>query len=524
MKQSTAEKAGAIDDRPVIQHVDGELPRVLDEIESALPSLGNQGVFVYADRLHRIYVLPEAECGAIRRPVGAVRLHPVDAAYLAELSTATAHHKRWDRRRDDWRIIDCPRRSAEALLSRGHWPRLPTLTGVIEAPIVTPQNLVIDSAGYDRRTGLFLTGRPSGYVSPPQRPEFHDAQAAGRVLEEALNTFPFVEKTDLASAIAAILTALVRRVLPAAPLISITAPTPGTGKSLLAYVVSMIALGRLPAMLTLGHDDGETEKRLHAALLAGDAILVADNLERPLAGELLCQLMTQPSVQFRPLRLSAMVTAPTNFTTIATGNNLAVHGDMLRRTMVVRLDARTERPETRAFSRDAMVFVRERRGKLISAALTIIRGYLACDTPAVGLRPFGGFDLWDRMVRHAVVWAGFDDPLKAAQSLRDTDPDSEATAALFTAWRAVFDDAGATASDAIAEARKHISRFDGDADDPAHPLLRNAVQAAAGDKLDSKRLAGWLRRHKNRICEGLVLVADEDRHRKVSVWVVRPAK
>jgi putative DNA primase/helicase len=53
------------------------------------------------------------------------------------------------------------------------------------------------------------------------------------------------------------LTALLRRALPAAPLVAITAPTPGTGKSLLADAVSVVAISRPGAVLALGADEAD---------------------------------------------------------------------------------------------------------------------------------------------------------------------------------------------------------------------------------------------------------------------------
>ncbi|HEX7045927.1 MAG TPA: hypothetical protein VF203_15075 [Burkholderiales bacterium] len=469
-----------------------------------------------------MYVTSAAESGLVRRPVGAVRLHPVDATHLAELATQTAVHLRYDRRSEAWRQINCPRRVAEAILARGDWRELPLLLGIAEAPTMTLDGRIIDKPGYDRRSGLFLAAVPERYKSPSPTPTIQEAQAAVDRLSEAVSTFPFVDRSDLAAFVAAVCTALVRRLLPAAPLIAITAPTPGTGKSLLADLIAMIALGRQAAMLALSDDETENEKRLYSALLAGDSLIIADNIEAPLRGVLLCQLLTQPSVQFRPLGFSSLVTAPTNTTLVATGNNLSIIGDLRRRVMLVRLDAKTERPETRAFARDALEYVRQRRGELVRDALTIMRGYAADGRPHVGVRPFGGFSEWDLMVRRAVVWAGLPDPLGPAEELRERDPDLEVTRMLFAAWRAEFGDHGVTVAEAIATARKSHQRFDGGTE-PDHPELREALQAAAGDKLDSRRLAAWLRRHRDRVIDGLVLSQGEDRHAKVARWSVLDA-
>lgn len=74
---------------------------------------------------------------------------------------------------------------------------------------------------------------------------------------------------DRSAFLAGVLTALVHHTLPAAPLFGVTAPCPGTGKTLIAESFALIATGRRACVLTLGSDDIETEKRLGGVFLAG---------------------------------------------------------------------------------------------------------------------------------------------------------------------------------------------------------------------------------------------------------------
>jgi putative DNA primase/helicase len=128
-------------------------------------------------------------------------------------------------------------------------------------------------------------------------------------------------------------------------LFAITAPSPGTGKTLLCETLAIVATDRRASVMSLGHDDAEFEKRLGGVLLAGDAVISIDNIERALRGDLLCQIATQQFVRLRPLGGSGMLNVPTHALLVATGNNLAIIGDLKRRVLMVRLDAHTERPE-----------------------------------------------------------------------------------------------------------------------------------------------------------------------------------
>lgn len=503
------------DGQRVIQHRNGELPRILDEVANSLAD-SNANLFRYAGRLARVYQAGEATNGPIRRAAGALMVHPVESPHLVELAGRAARHEKWDSRVGDYVPCDMPRRVADCFLARGHWPELPALNGFVEAPTVTPEGRLIDAPGYDVATGLFCAySAIPGYSRPPEKPTRADAMRALATLREMFDSFPFVEDSDRSSMLAGVLTAMLRRMLPAAPMFAITAPTPGTGKTLLCETLAILATDRRASVLSLGHDDAETEKRLTGVLLAGDAVISIDNIERPLKGDLLCQVTTQQFVRLRPLGGSGMLSIPTHALLVATGNNLAIVGDLKRRVVLVRLDAGTERPEQRTFDRDHLETVSARRGEIITAALTLILSYVQAGAPRIpGLHSLGGFEIWDRMVRRPLVWLGLPDPLQASEGLRDQDPDIESMRLLFTAWVRVFANLGPQkVADVLAasEARGQSENED----------LRDALQLICAEKPNSRRLGYWLRAHRDRIVDGLQLKqSGTDGHAKVGKWSV----
>lgn len=500
--------------RRVIQHDPGKLPEVLDQLGAALAEYAGN-MYVYAGRLVRVYSVPEAQSGSVHRPRGALILHPVDAAHLVELAGRAALHERFDARADRYKPCDCPKRVAEAYLARGHWPEIPTLTGFTEAPTITLDGKLLDQPGFN--DGLFLAfDQIAGYARPTASME--DAEQAMTILLDLIREFPLIGYEDRAAVLAGIITGLIRRCLPAAPMMAITAPTPGTGKTLLAETFSIIASNRRASVLSLGHDDAEAEKRLSGVLLAGDACILLDNIERPLKGDLLCQVLSQPSVRLRPLGASGMVSIPTHALMVATGNNLAIVGDLKRRVALIRMDAGTERPEQRTFKRDHLADVFARRGELIRAALTIPMAYLAAGVPAIeGLHPLGGFAEWDRMVRRPLVWLGLPDPLKASEGLREQDPDLEAMRLLFSSWRQAFSDKAVTAAEVVAAGMANQLM----SSERTHPDLYEGLQLVCSEKPNTRRLGYWLRAHRDRIVDGLQLKpARPDGHAKVARWQV----
>lgn len=72
---------------------------------------------------------------------------------------------------------------------------------------------------------------------------------------------------------------------------------------------------------------------------------------------------------------------PTVVTVFATGNNIAVAGDMTRRVMTFRLDAREERPDERVFDFDCHEEARTGRAGFIQDLLTIILAYVHAGRP-----------------------------------------------------------------------------------------------------------------------------------------------
>jgi hypothetical protein len=203
-----------------------------------------------------------------------------------------------------------------------------------------------------------------------------------------------------------ILAALTRKAMRAAPLHVVTAPKMASGKTLLATVGGYVATGRAPAMMSQAEDPESERKRLLAVLLEGAPLVVIDNVERPLKSDALCSVLTEPLFTDRLLGFSRTADRPTNALFVATGNNIVVAGDLTARAVVCTLDPMCERPEERRFRVDLHDWVPRNRGRLVAAALTVVRAYLAAGEPMKGRLPnFARFEDWSRLVREPLVVA-----------------------------------------------------------------------------------------------------------------------
>lgn len=193
---------------------------------------------------------------------------------------------------------------------------------------------------------------------------------------------------------------ILRRERSVAPLHAFTSPTPGSGKSYMVDVVSSIYSGKPCPVIGKGESNVELEKRLHTSLVAGHPVVNIDNVNGELGGDFLCQAIERPEIDIRILGETRHERVQNNVTLFATGNNIRLTGDVTRRSMLCRLDAKLERPEQRTFSANPVNKVLANRGDYIAAALTIARAYRCAGSPWAGSTvPIGSFQGWSEFVR-----------------------------------------------------------------------------------------------------------------------------
>lgn len=416
--------------------VPGRSPEMVDQAEQALIE-GGTAIYQRGETLVRVVKLDSTEGGAgVRRDEGTVTLKPVTQPWLLEQLARSAT---WLAVTDAGPVQkDPPSRVARAYLARlGEW-NVPSLLGVIQAPTMRADGTLLQEPGYDPLSRLLY--EPAGAVFPavPESPTRDEALAALAVLKKPFRKFAFADDASRSVALAAALTSLVRASLSSAPMFAIDAPTAGTGKSLLAETIGIIATGHKPAMMSQGATPEEDQKRLSSVLMAGDPVLVIDNCDRQISGDFLCSMLTQEIVQTRVLGRSEMVRLPQKTLVIATGNNLQLAGDVTRRALVCRLDAQVERPDHIQYDFDPRVEAQTDRAKLVVAGLTILRAYIAAGRPQ-RLPTIGSFEQWN-VVREALVWLGETDPVVTRERIMANDPRRAQIAELLQLWHATLGD------------------------------------------------------------------------------------
>jgi putative DNA primase/helicase len=376
--------------------------------------------------------------------------------------------------------------------------RFPILSGIINAPTMRANGGLLTQPGYDRASGLFFD--PLGVIFPPipDRPTRVDAEKALTELNGLMRDFPFVAEQHRAVALSAMLTAVIRRSLPSAPLHAFTSPVAGSGKSLIVDTASVIATGSEAPVTAQGADEEELEKRLGAHLLAGDSIIAIDNCSKPLGGDLLNQMLTQQTAKPRTLGRSEAPTLSTGAFVAANGNNLVISGDLTRRAIICRLDAKTERPEQRAFDWNPVAVVKANRATYVIAALTVLRAYHVAGKPGRP-QPLGSFAEWSDLVRGALIWLGCADPVMTMEEIRQADPVLARLQMVMNAWRETFGREQVTTAQVIKTAERPIT-CDGHSNEQLHEAI--LIVAGRGGTISSDVLGKWLSKHKGHIVDG----------------------
>jgi putative DNA primase/helicase len=311
------------------------------------------------------------------------------------------------------------------------------------------------------------------------------------------------------SALSLLITPVLRGALePAVPLHLVTAPAPGSGKSYLADIASMVATGHPCAVKAASPNPEETEKRLISAVLSGYPIIALDNCSGTIQGDFLCRLTERPLLQLRPLGKSDVVRVTNTFTVLANGNNVLTAGDMVRRTIQCALDANLENPHERRFLADPIAAVIQNRGAYVAACLIIVRAYICAGRPG-RLTPLPSYGGWSDLVRSPLVWLGRPDPVLTMNALRGTDPVRQTRASVFSAWAGELELGRGYLTSELANLAQDPGLF---AETWMRPMLREALlevaRARSGAMIDTRRLAHWLRGHTNTIADGYKLIVD----------------
>jgi len=482
--------------RKVIQLQAGRLHLYAAEAEQVISNF----IYVRGQSLVRIGLpkeLPESSQNTLQRSDNAAVIVEVNPEYLRRRVNTLAEFQKYSRMRGQWEPIDCPRDLACNILGAGDWEYFQPLDSISTAPFLRRDFSICATPGYDPESRVFYA--PNATFPPiPERPTKDDAAAAMTRIIFPFRQFPFATDAARAAFLSNFIEHAARNATDTRPITIYSAPTAGTGKTLLARCISLAVNGVMPAVRPYSSDSEEMRKVLLTALLAGDPMLHLDNVPSgsKIRSPVLCGFLTADVYSDRKLGVSESPSLPNRCDVVATGNNITATGDLARRAIVVRLDVNAETTRGREFEiGDLPSYIREHRPQLLVDALTIIRAYTRASDP-VQLPPLPSFETWSQVARDPVAWLGYGDAVDS----QELETDDE-VAPLRAAFTGLADAWACGEKDFLArDIAKLCGGFDGDA-------LKSTIESAGcSDACDARHIGYWLRANRDKVAADLKLV------------------
>lgn len=436
------------------------------------------------------------------------RIWKADGVYkVSELQQADFQHfldkrvvlARFDKRQKKRVPVDVPHNITSILLALKDKGPIPKIRRIAETPFILEDGQLFNQAGYDRELQIFGIYDPKLFKIP-KTPTETQIRESWDFLVKIFKSFGFKNPEDLAAAMSAVLTGVIRSDLESVPMFLVTAPSSGAGKSLLCKCIALFATKQGATEVPFSVHEDEFHRQLITSLQANPKAVVFDNLIQDIPPiPTLCTAITSEFITQRKMRSNTtQVKASTKCLLLANGINVKVLKDMTRRTIVCYL-----KDSSHTDSMNPMDFIQQNREQCISCALTVLLG---CHQLDLGRniqkeKWFGGFDkFWDWCIKPVIVLLGVS-PMSNTLALRKSDPDYIALVAFLALIEKHFAFSSFTAQDI----EKKISTFDAD----EFGLLDQIEVLDPNHKLNTRKLGRWLSSHCEREVKDRMLTAKD---------------
>lgn len=466
-------------------------------------------------------------------------LEPYSTESLRDELSRICQFGTMDARTGDWNERHPPRDVAVNLIERDteRYIGAPRVERVVDVPVLDRTSQLVDEPGFHPASGIYYRPAevpgPGGVPRPLRVRMVHEVNADDLdaalelILTDLFGDFGFVDQASRAHAVALLLLPFVREyVRGPTPLHVVIAPEIGTGKTTLATAALIPGCGSVSVVPGTRNEE-EWRKRITAALLGGTGAVLLDNL-RTLDSPSLAGALTSGVWEDRVLGESRMAKLKVSNVWAATGNNLSLAPEQVRRSVPIFLDPGDVRPDLRdqkvAFKHPMLTeWAMANRRALIEACLTLVKhwlegpvgysegGYILHRTGGPPVMPdvnMGSYLSWSEVIGGILKACDIEGFLgNRAKLAEEADDETRQTIEFFEAWYDAY---------------------------PERPLLASEVLAACGfgqplapfvpDELaglpDGKRqaaFAAWLRDNRQRRLGGYQLLTDVGRRKK---WYV----
>jgi hypothetical protein len=368
------------------------------------------------------------------------------------------------------------------------------LSGIVRIPTFAPGWRPVTHPGYDFESQLLYAPNHGTIAEVPQTPSDAEVAAARQLIgDELLGEFPFRCDADRAAVVAAIIVPFVRgQIEGATPLHLIESPEPGSGKTLLADVIAIPALGmELPATTEIENAD-DLRKSITSMAMTGDTIFLLDNINAKLGGAALASALTKIFWSDRIIGTSRQAKLSLQALWLATGNNVTVTPEMIRRIVRCRIDPGIPKPYLRTGFKhaDLRAWAKFNREALIHAILVLVQNWLARGRPDGGVI-LGSFESYCQVIGGILASAGIDGFLADLESDPFADDQTTEWTAFVLAWHEKF-----------GSAHIHSGALDEEILKPNPEMLATTLAAAGSSRGRWIKLGQELRKKRDAIVGG----------------------
>ena len=294
-------------------------------------------------------------------------------------------------------------------------PELPQLDQVASTPFFGQNGNLIVENGYHAKDRTWLELREDlKETTIPEKISSEDIKnAISLIMDDLLVDFPFVTQADRANVMGAFILPFVRHMIDGpTPLHMFEAPTPGSGKTMMANLISIIANGHLIAAQTIPVNEEEIRKKITAMLRRSPPIILLDNAPQrwKLDSESLSSVLTTTEWTDRLLGVSNDIHVQNKAMWIATANNPRTSMEIASRMIRIRIDPKVEQPwERDGFKHEEiLIWTAKNRRRLVEALLIIISNWIRSGKQYTG-KKLGRFENWNIVIGGILQVAGIDE-------------------------------------------------------------------------------------------------------------------
>lgn len=254
--------------------------------------------------------------------------------------------------------------------------------GVSTIPYLDISGSIRVKKGYDPSTGFIYDEQYEGFrkLEGVKNITIKDMRKALKIVEGPIKLFKFKDNISSANMLAAMLTTVLKQWFNNDPTemypgFTTDAPGNGIGKTKLLQILGILVKGYLPPVSTLEGQAEEIKKELGAKFTSGQDFFLFDNVDRKIDSATLASLMTSKTVVFRILGLSKENEFKNNSFVTASGKNMKLTAELLRRFLNIRIEPVEINYLTHDFGFDPVEYTLQNRLKIVESLMILYMGY-----------------------------------------------------------------------------------------------------------------------------------------------------